>query len=181
MKEDRLSPWYLLAESCKRQPHDRAIWTRERSWTFQEVHDQTVRYAQWMLDMGIRPGDLLAMYLTNSAEFVMIMFATLCIGAGPAFINYNLEGKALMHCLKVCETKLLIVDVDPACQQRIEGSRQEIESQNTRIVVLDPALKQEISSRPVDVPKDDLRKGMKGEWPYCLIYTRVSSSRLVLS
>lgn len=174
MKEDRLSPWYLLAASCKRQPHDRAIWTRERSWTFQEVHDQTVRYAQWMLDMGICPGDLVAMYLTNSAEFIMIMFATLCIGAGPAFINYNLEGKALMHCLKVCETKLLIVDADPRCQQRIEGSRQEIESKNTKIVVLDESLKEEISARPVEVPKDELRKGMKGQWPYCLIYTRVS-------
>lgn len=124
--------------------------------------------------MGICPGDLVAMYLTNSAEFIMIMFATLCIGAGPAFINYNLEGKALMHCLKVCETKLLIVDADPRCQQRIEGSRQEIESKNTKIVVLDESLKEEISARPVEVPKDELRKGMKGQWPYCLIYTRVS-------
>lgn len=124
-----------------------------------------------MLEQGIRPGDLVGMYLHNSAEFVFIMFATLTIGAGPAFINYNLEGRALMHCLAVAETKLLIVDTDAACQQRIESSRRDIESAGTRIVTLDTGLKQRISSRSVVVPADDLRAGMKPEWPYALIYT----------
>ncbi|EMD01289.1 hypothetical protein BAUCODRAFT_204927 [Baudoinia panamericana UAMH 10762] len=171
LKEDRLSPWYILAETCARQPNDRAIWTRSRSWTFTELHDQTVRYAQWLLDQGIRPGDLVGMYLHNSAEFMFIMFATLAIGAGPAFINYNLEGRALMHCLAVCETKLLIIDEDQACQQRIEGSRQQIEASGTRLVTLDNLLKKVITSNPVVVPPDELRNGMKPEWPYCLIYT----------
>ena len=124
-----------------------------------------------MLEQGIQPGDLVAMYLHNSAEFLMIMFATLCIGAGPAFINYNLEGKALMHCLSVAESKLLIVDVDADCQRRIDGSREQIEAAGTTIVTLDSRLKQQISSRPVIVPEDELRNGMKGEDPFCLIYT----------
>ena len=166
-----LSPWYILAEVCARQPDDRAIWTRERSWTFREFHDQTVRYAQWLLENGIGPGDLVAMYLHNSAEFLMIMFATHCIGAGPALINYNLEGKALMHCLSVCETKLMLVDADPGCQQRIEGSRAEIEGYGTKLVTLDAALKQQIGSRAAVVPDDSLRRNMKPEWPYALIYT----------
>jgi acyl-coenzyme A synthetase/AMP-(fatty) acid ligase len=171
VSEGKLSPWYILAETTARQPNDRAIWTRERSWTFQEVHDQTLHYAQWMLKQGIRPGDLVAMYLHNSAEFIFIMFATLTIGAGPAFINYNLEGRALMHCLAVCETKLLIVDSDAGCQQRINGSRADIESQGTKILTLDDQLRHEISLQPLTVPGDDLRKDMKPEFPYCLIYT----------
>lgn len=171
MREDKVSPWYILAETCARQPNDRAIWTRAGSWTFKEFHDQTVRYAQWMLDEGIQPGDLVALYLHNSAEFLMLMFATLCIGAGPALINYNLEGKALMHCLDVCETKLLIVDSDAECQNRIEGSRREIEAAGTRTVTLDASLKQSVSSREAVVPPDELRKGMKGDFPYALIYT----------
>lgn len=171
MKQDQLSPWYILEETCKRQPKDRAIWTRERSWTFQELHDQTVQYAQWLLDEGIRPGDLVAMYLHNSAEFLVLFFATLTIGAGPALINYNLEGKALMHCLSVCESRLLIVDSDAGCQQRIESSRSDIESAKTKIVTLDLNLKQAITSRPIVVPEDHWRQGMRGEFPYALIYT----------
>lgn len=124
-----------------------------------------------MLEQGVRPGDLVAMYLLNSADFLMIMFATLCIGAGPAFINYNLEGKALMHCLAVCETKLLIADDDSGCQQRLNGSRPEIESAGTRIVTLDSTLKKSIKAQPAIVPEDKYRSGMKGDHPYCLIYT----------
>ncbi|KAK3712083.1 hypothetical protein LTR37_009174 [Vermiconidia calcicola] len=124
-----------------------------------------------MLDEGIRPGDLVAMYLHNSAEFLMIMFATLAIGAGPALINYNLEGKALMHCLAVADSKLLIVDQDEDCQRRINGSREDIEGAGAKIVTLDEELKKKIRSRPVVIPPDELRNGMKGNWAYALIYT----------
>ncbi|KAF2207182.1 hypothetical protein CERZMDRAFT_102677 [Cercospora zeae-maydis SCOH1-5] len=171
VKDDKLSQWYTLAATCARQPNDRAIWTRERSWTFRELHDQAARYAQWMLDQGVKPGDLVAMYLHNSAEFLMIMFATLCIGAGPALINYNLEGAALMHCLSVCESKLLIIDADAGCQQRIAASQQDIEAAGTKIVTLDHDLKSHIGSRQPTVPPDSLRSGMKGDQPYCLLYT----------
>lgn len=124
-----------------------------------------------MLDQGVKPGDLVAMYLTNSAEFVTIMFATLSIGAGPALINYNLEGKALMHCLAVCESKLMIVDDDAGCQQRIQASAQDIEAVGMKMVTLDTTLKRQISSRNAVVPPNSLRNGMKGTMPFCLLYT----------
>jgi len=171
VKADRLSPWYLLADSCARHPDLRAIWTREREWTFKEFHDQTVRYAQWLLAEGIGPGDLVSLYLHNSAEFLMLMFATHCIGAGPAMINYNLEGKALLHCLNVAGSKLVIADTDDGCQKRINDSRVDIESKGAKIVTLDDRLKREISALPVNVPEDKWRAGMKGNWPYALIYT----------
>ena len=171
VKEDRVSPWYILANTCNKYPELRAVWSREGTWTFGEFHDQTVQYAQWMLEQGVQPGDLVAMYLHNSADFLMIMFATMCIGAGPAFINYNLEGKALMHCLAVCQSKILIADPDKDCQRKLEGSRDDIEGAGTKIITLDPSLKKEIKSRPVVVPDDKYRSGMRGDFPYCLIYT----------
>jgi hypothetical protein len=172
VKEDKVSLWYLLEDACKAHWNDRAIWTRERSYTFGEFYETTIKYASWMLEQGVRPGDLVAMYLINSAEFMMVWYATICIGAGPAFINYNLEGKALLHCLSVCESKLIIVDDDEGCQRRINGSRQEIESQGLNIVTLDTSLKQTISSRPATRPGNEYRNGVKGEFPYTLIYTR---------
>jgi acyl-coenzyme A synthetase/AMP-(fatty) acid ligase len=124
-----------------------------------------------MLENGVKPGDLVAMYLTNSAEFIAILFATLSIGAGPALINYNLEGKALMHCLAVCESKLMIVDDDAGCQQRTQASAADIEASGMHMVTLDTTLKSQISSRNAIVPPDSLRSGMSGNMPFCLIYT----------
>jgi acyl-coenzyme A synthetase/AMP-(fatty) acid ligase len=103
---------------------------------------------------------------------MFVWYACAAIGAAPAFINFNLEGKALMHCLDVCQTRVLIVDEDAGCQQRISQSRSEIEARGTKIAVLDSALKQEIAAKPIVRPGDELRKGTKGSFPFCLIYTR---------
>ena len=169
---DRLSPWYILDETCRRQPHERAIWSRAGGdMTFGQLREQVLKWANWMASEGIQPGDLVAMYLHNSAEFLVIFFATMVIGAGPALINYNLEGKALMHCLAVCETKLLIVDQDEGCQARIEGSRAEIESSGAKITTLDGGLEAAVNTMPTTVPGDEWRNGLKPEFPYALIYT----------
>jgi len=136
------------------------------------MHDQAVRWAQWFLDQGIQPGDLVAMYMKNSPEFIIVWFAMLCIGAAPAFINYNLEGNALLHCLGVARTKLILVDDDPTFLRRINASRQGIEEKGTKIVLLDQALNQEVTARKATDPGDEFRGGVTGEFPYCLIYTR---------
>ena len=139
--------------------------------TFGQLRQQVLQWANWMIEQDIKPGDLVAMYLHNSAEFLIIFFATMVIGAGPALINYNLEGKALMHCLSVCETKLLIVDGDEGCRARIEGSRREIEEYGTKIVSLDAGLQGAVAAMPTTVPGDEWREGVKPEFPYALIYT----------
>lgn len=133
------------------------------------MYNHTLQLAQWMLEEGIKPGDLVALYLHNSAEFLMLLFATWAIGAGTATVNYNLEGGPLLHCLSVCNTKLLIVDADPACQKRIGESKDKIEGTGTKIVTLDPAFKQSISSRPATLPDDNLRRGVKPGFPFVLV------------
>ncbi|KIX10306.1 uncharacterized protein Z518_01388 [Rhinocladiella mackenziei CBS 650.93] len=171
VKEDKVSLWYVFEEQCKKSWNFRAIWWRERSYTFGEFYGECVRYAQWMIQQGIKPGELVGMYLTNSPEFMFIWFATMAIGAAPAFINFNLEGTALIHCLEVCQTKLLIVDDNAGCQKRINASKSDIEARGMKIAVLDGKLKQEISVMPTERPGDECRKGTQGSFPYCLIYT----------
>lgn len=112
------------------------------------------------------------MYLTNSPEFMIIWLAILSIGCAPAFINYNLEGKALLHCLDVCATQLVIVDDDAACRARIENSREDIEKRGSMIVYLDSVLKGEVSARDAIVPGDEYREGVTPSFPFALIYTR---------
>lgn len=172
VKEDRVNLFYTLEETCKKRWSEEAIWTRERTYTYRELHEWTLRYAQYMINEGIKPKELVAMYLTNSAHFMFVWFATMAIGAAPAFINYNLEGKGLLHCLEVCESRLIIVDEDSGCQQRIDDSRAEIEAKGMKIVVLDDLLKSRINSLPADRPSDEWRNGTKGGFPWTLIYTR---------
>lgn len=103
---------------------------------------------------------------------MIIWLATTCIGAGPAFINYNLEGKALLHCTDVCQSKLIIVEDDEGCKSRIAASQAELEAGGTKPVVLDQTLKNQIESSPVELVPDSYRENMEGGFPACLIYTR---------
>ncbi|KAF1991227.1 fatty-acyl-CoA synthase [Aulographum hederae CBS 113979] len=168
---NRISPWYIIDEKCKLYWNRRAIWSRSGCYTYGEMHTGIARYANWLLEQDIKPGELVAMYLNNSPEFMIMWFACLCIGAAPAFINYNLEGKGLLHCLDVCETKLIIVDDDDAFRTRIEGSRADIEHRNTRIVYHTKQLMQEIAQKSPLSPGDEYRSNVKGSDPLCLIYT----------
>jgi acyl-coenzyme A synthetase/AMP-(fatty) acid ligase len=173
VKEDRISPWYVFASACTRHGPKRALWSRASGeWTFTQLYAQTVRYAQWMIERGVRPGDLVAISMTNRPEFFMLVFATHCLGASASLINYNLEGKALLHCLDVCQSKLLIVEDEVKCRERMEGSRGEIEGRGTKIVVLDGEVMEDVSRRTAEaVPGDEWRKGVKGSFPFVLIYT----------
>ena len=172
VKSNRLSPWFIFSEAVAKYPSHRAIWYEGQVLTYAELHNQAAQLAQWMLSAGMQPGELVGMYMTNKPEFMVIWLAALCIGSAPAFINYNLEGKSLLHCLDVCASKILFVDENMECQARIELSRLAIERAGTRIVVFDDLLKQEVASSSKFVPGDEFRAHVKPEFPICLCYTR---------
>ena len=87
-------------------------------------------------------------------------------------INYNLNGDALIHCLRVAEAKVLLVDEDEACRTRIEEERARIEHElGMKIVILDAATKAEINRLPAERPPDSLREPLDGQFPIFLLYT----------
>ena len=81
------------------------------------------QYGHYFLSLGVQPGQVVAYYLQNSAEFAISWLALWAIGCAPAFINYNLAGPALIHCLKDSGAKILFVDEDPACAAAASRSR----------------------------------------------------------
>lgn len=133
------------------------------------MFDFTVQSAQWMLEQNVRPGDVVSLFLYNSAEYLMLVFAAAAIGAAVAGVNYNLEGKALVHCLSISGSKLLIVDPDSGCQKRIDGSRKELEALGTKIFTLDDAFKKDIGTKRVVVPGDELRANVTLQSPFVLV------------
>lgn len=112
-------------------------------------------------------------YLTNQPEFMFGHLGSWAVGSAPAMINHHLAGDGLVHCLKVAKSKLLIVDEDSDCIERIEAVRDRIENElGMTIRILDKNLKGEISRMEPKRPGDELRVGIKGTFPMCLFYTR---------
>lgn len=110
--------------------------------------------------------------MMNSADFMVIWLGLFCIGCAPAHLNYNLKGESLIHCLRIADVKMVLVDSDPECAMRFEECRERVEQELgvTPFTVSD-ALLEKVYSGPTNVPGDEYRVGVKGSDPLCLLYT----------
>ena len=148
------------------------IWSRDGIYTYKEVQDRACQYANFFLSKGVKKGDLVAFYLENRPEFIIAWLGLWSIGCGPAAINYNLTGDALVHCLKISGAKLVLVDDDAGCRERIDGSRNILAGElGMDLLDMDSAFQSTLSTYSTSLPPKDLAMGMKGEFPAMLLYT----------
>ncbi|KAL2055030.1 hypothetical protein ABVK25_004852 [Lepraria finkii] len=171
-KKNRASCFYFHEEAVNNHPDALAIWSREGNYTWKEVHTRACQYAAYFLELGGRPGELVAFYLQNSPEFIFAWLGLWAIGCGPAMINFNLAGDALIHCLKVSGAKVILVDGEEKVNTRIEKKRETIEAElGMQAIILDQQLKTAIAARVAQRPDDSYRDGVKGSFPAMIIYT----------
>ncbi|KKZ66550.1 hypothetical protein EMCG_07664 [[Emmonsia] crescens] len=170
--EGRLNVWYVFKDTVEKYPDATCVWSRDGSYTFQQVHDIACQYGNYFLSIGVKRGQLVAFYLQNSTEFLLAWLGLWSIGCGPAMINFNLTGAGLIHCLKLSGAEFLIVDADPDCTARINDQMTEIENDlKMHPVFLDNSLKSHISSFPITVSDKSLPHNMDGDFPSMLLYT----------
>lgn len=114
-KTDRLNLFYILesyAKSASTANRSFVIFEDKR-YTYADVYDRILRYGQWFKkEMGVKKGDIVAVDYQNSDTFIFLWFGLWSIGAKPAFLNYNLSGPSLVHCLNAATTQLCIIDPD---------------------------------------------------------------------
>lgn len=145
-QQNKRSLYYMFEEQALLRGDAACIWYRPTgdgaapdtppatsSW--RETYDSVNRYAQFLLDNHVAPGDFVATYLMNSPDFIHHLLGSWAIGAAPALVNYHLTGEGLVHCLKVASSKILVVDEDEGCQQRVQQVRPRLEELGIRVVV----------------------------------------------
>jgi acyl-CoA synthetase (AMP-forming)/AMP-acid ligase II len=173
VKERRTSLYYFFESSAKRLGSADCIWSREGSYSWTEAYDRVNQYGQWYLSQGVKPHELVALYLQNSPDFIFAWLGLWSIGAAPAMINYNLAGKALLHCLKISGAKTLLADSDAELMARTDEISVEMEAElGMRRIVLDQTTLAEIKTNSPVRPDDTYRDAVEGDWPICLFYTR---------
>jgi len=177
-QQNRRSLWYRFDEQALRLKDEGCIWYRSQptepatEYTWTQTYDNSCRYAQFLLQNGVMPGDLISTYQTNSPEFMFGLMGSWAIGSAPAWINYNLGGDGLVHCLKVSSSKVVLVDEDAVCRERIEEQRHRIENElGMKIVILDAETKALIAGMAPTRPENAYRDGVTGTFPIFIFYT----------
>ena len=170
-RRGRLNLFYTLEErATHKSSADRPFLLFEgRRYTYKQTYEQALRYGAWLRRRhGVRPRDIVAMDFQNSELFVFLWFGLWSIGARPAFINYNLTGHALVHCVQAATTRLMVVD--PAVAAKVDDATRK-QLPDVKVVILTPQIQAEIAeAKPVRAPDVD-RSGEKSQEMAMLIYT----------
>ncbi|KAF2496323.1 long-chain fatty acid transporter-like protein [Lophium mytilinum] len=121
------------AQALQNVPNQIFLIFEGREFTYREFFDYVTKAGNWLMnDLGVRPEEVVALNGGNSPEFLMLWLALDGIGAVPSFINYNLTGNALVHCVKLCESRYLISDSD--VQPNVEPCAPELEESGVKLL-----------------------------------------------
>jgi fatty-acyl-CoA synthase len=99
-----------LRRSAARDPRRRAIHFQGRDLTYAELDALANRMARLLTSRGIGPGDTVAIFSTNSPEYVATFFGCARIGAPLVPINFMFTAEDVDYVLKKTRVKALLVE-----------------------------------------------------------------------
>ena len=79
--------WSLLAHRAEKTPQAPAFLHGERRISFAELHERAARAAQGLTDLGVGPGDRVALWLPNVPAYPILYFACVRLGAIAVAVN----------------------------------------------------------------------------------------------
>lgn len=96
-------------ETVKKNPNKVAILYENTKLTFQEVDELSNRIANALrTSTPLQHGDTMAVFMENCPEYVLTSLALSKLGVTAAFLNYNLRGDSLAHCIRIANCSGMI-------------------------------------------------------------------------
>ncbi|KAG2413601.1 hypothetical protein HFD88_002790 [Aspergillus terreus] len=89
-----------------------ALWFEKKTWTYSQLKDIVDRFAAFLQSRGVKSGDTIGVFTTNSPEMVVTVYALSKLGAVSALINTSLRDDTFLHCLGVSKATMIISTPD---------------------------------------------------------------------
>jgi acyl-CoA synthetase (AMP-forming)/AMP-acid ligase II len=102
----------LVLDSCRRQPQKTAIVDASsgRRLTYAEYGEAVETVARGLISAGVKPGDVVAIFLLNSWEFCVAFHAVQLAGAIPTLLNPTYREREVRYQLENSGACILITD-----------------------------------------------------------------------
>lgn len=97
-----------VASHAKRTPHEPALIMNDLVVTWSELDKRTNALGNALLELGLRPGDRIAILFYNSTEILQAWSAAGKIGVTPIALNYRFKEDELAYIINDSQSKLLI-------------------------------------------------------------------------
>ncbi len=97
-----------LEASAERHGDHTGLVFADRRWTYTEWLGRVRRFAQALSDLGVRPGDRVAFYVSTSENSVTTYFACQLLGAVAVPLNFRLSPGEVAYILKDAGVRILV-------------------------------------------------------------------------
>lgn len=100
---------FCLEKSAKRNPNGTAIIFENAEYTYKELNNWVNRVSHAFIHLGIKKGDVVAVFIENRPELLVCIAALAKIGGVSALINTSQRGAPLRHSLSVVNATRVVV------------------------------------------------------------------------
>ena len=98
----------VLDALCARRPQAPAIWYADREISYAELDERIRRVAAGFRALGIQKGDVVSLWLPNTAAWMVCFFALARIGAMALATNTRFRNKELGDILLRAKAKAIV-------------------------------------------------------------------------
>ena len=84
------------------------FWGKEQYGTYESLNKAVGQISTWLITLGIKPGDRVAIFMLNCPDYLRLVFGIWCSGAVAVPINAKLHAKEAIWIIKNAEVKLTL-------------------------------------------------------------------------
>jgi citronellyl-CoA synthetase len=106
---EKLSVGTYFDYNAETYPNRPAVLYEDIKYTHRELNEMMNRYANYFIEIGIKRGDTINVFLENRPELMFIIGAMTKIGSNASLINTRQRSESLVHSLKVNKVKAYVI------------------------------------------------------------------------
>ncbi len=106
--------WAMVAEAAAKNPDGEALVCGDERMTWREVAEKSAQVAAGFKEIGLRPGDRVALLLGNRIEFVLALYGAAHLGLVSVLLSIRQQKPEIAYMLTDCGAKMLIHEDDLA-------------------------------------------------------------------
>jgi citronellyl-CoA synthetase len=98
-----------VQDAVKRNPNGTAIMYRDTHLTYRQFNEWSNRIAHYLTSIGVKKGDVVAVFVENRPELLAVVTGCAKIGAVNAMLNTQQTGKVLTHSFNLVKPRVAVV------------------------------------------------------------------------
>lgn len=100
---------HVIAELAKTHGDRVALISDHETYSFAELDARANAYARWAQANGVGKGDVVALMMSNRADYLAFWVGVTRVGGVVALLNTNLIGAPLAHCVTIVKPQHVVV------------------------------------------------------------------------